>query len=275
MKPSLLRAAIFTDIDWTMMGPGEDLKGVCSIVEKAYSLGVPVIPVTAKSIYEIVALAPRACIPINSLVAVSESGGAIYASPGLLSAPEGSKRVLGYILEYIELGSPIQLFQDKLAWEASRLGCEVYLLSQANTSMASMMTGLSPSSARLASMREYLEVIWSPSQKCLDILAIRLGSMGFYVHRSTRLLHVAMHKGKLAAIARLEEEPLFTGLHTIGLGDSDADRDYLEHVDTAILVPSPSMRLRTRLMRSDYMVAPYPAPEGWSYTVNQLLLVLT
>ncbi|MEB3861355.1 MAG: HAD-IIB family hydrolase [Desulfurococcales archaeon] len=274
MEPSLLRAVIFTDIDWTMMGPGEDLSGVCSVMEKARSLGVPVVPVTAKSIYEIVALAPKACIPMESLVAISESGGAVYASPGILSRPSGSKKVLGYTLEYIELGRPIPLFRGTIAREASRLGCEIHLLSQAGESMAAAMTGLSPGSARLASMREYLEVIWSPSQECLDALASVLGSMGFYVHRSARLLHVGVHGGKLAAVARLEEEPLFRGLYTIGLGDSDADRDYLERVDTAVLVPGPSMRARTRLMRSDYMVAPYPAPMGWCYMVDQLLLGL-
>ncbi len=267
------KLAVYTDIDWTMMGPGEDLKGVCQTVDMLYANRVPIVLVTAKSIWEIVALAPRICIPDGRLVAVAESGGAVYASPGLLSSPEGVVNVNGTRLEYVRLGKPIDSFISKVMELAGRIECDsITRLSGADPQEAAKITLLPPASARLSAIREYLEVLWSPRQECLDVLKDLLEASGFYVHRSARLLHVGVHRGKLGALMHLEEEPWLKYSESIGLGDSEADRDYLEHVDYPVVVPRPGSKLK--LMRSDYTTSPYPAPKGWVYSVRDLVLRL-
>ncbi len=265
---------VYSDIDWTIMGPGEDLTGVCRAIEKLYINGLELVLVTAKSIYEVVNLAEKICMPLNRLIAVVESGGAIYTGRRLLTTITGSKTINGVDLEYLQLGQPIPEFWHEVEDLISRLHCRVSRLTGADAVRASEITLLRQESARYASMREYLEVLWSPDQQCLDRLGGMLAEMGFYIHRSARLLHIGMHKGKGVAVDVFRRRSILGGGASIGLGDSEADKDYLEHMDHAIVIPTPDMRLRVRLNRVDYLIPPYPAPRGWVYSIDVILGML-
>jgi len=267
---------IYSDIDWTMMGPGEDLDGVCDMVRRLLYTDYKLILVTAKSIYEILPLLDRICLPLQDLIAIVESGGAIYTYPNKLTLIDGSRRIMGRRLEYIELGKPINEFKEIIEEAVDELDCSVRYLSGADEDTAVLITRLSRKSAVYSTRREYLEVIWSPRQSCLDELSHILASKGLYVFRSSRLLHVGMHGGKLAGIRIIHGDPVMGGGNaiTIGLGDSEADKEYLEYVDYPIVIPVPGYGVRVRLMRSDYMIARNPAPYGWVEALESLLYML-
>ncbi|MCX8196647.1 MAG: hypothetical protein N3F67_06220, partial [Acidilobaceae archaeon] len=55
--------------------------------------------------------------------------------------------------------------------------------------------------------------------------------------------------------------------------DSPLDLDMLEMADVAIVIPRGGV-IDVRPRRADYIVAPYPAPQGWVWASRQIALLL-
>ena len=266
MRPLHPKGLILTDLDGTMLGAREYFDGVGEALEALEMLGFTVVPVTAKSIWEIVHLWLK-LLGRPPAAAVAESGGAIYAVRGLLAEPSGVLEDLG--LEYVELGPRLEEAESLILEALS--GCRGYLrLSRAGPREASIITGLPPGRAALAARRLYLEVIWHPRGECLDRAASRAWDLGLYVHRSRRLLHLGVHRGKGRAVSKLLAEPAFSNPTLIvAAGDSEADEGFMGVADVRVVIPSDSP---SRPKLADYMPVPYPAPEGWVEAMKLVVL---
>jgi mannosyl-3-phosphoglycerate phosphatase family protein len=254
-------ALLALDLDGTVLGPGEAFsvearRGLAELT----ALGALIVPVTAKSVWEVSWVWDRLLGSPGPLVAVAESGGALYAERGLLSAPDGYLGELG--LEYVELGERIEGLERELRSLAST--CPGFKrLSRASPEEASLITGLPPARARLAARRLYLEVLWHPDPVCMDRAELEALSMGLYVHRSRRLLHVGGHRGKGAALRRLLREPVAGHCRlVVAMGDSDADEDMLLESHAPIVVPSQSPRRPSRAVNAVPLPEPAPQPRG-------------
>ena len=268
---------VVTDIDDTMMGPGEDLRGICGSVRDLQDLGYVIVPVTAKSVYELARLAPRLCLDAGRSFFIAESGGAIYAGPGLLESPTGSIRVHGYELEYEELGPTLSRLGEELSVVESACGGELVKFSEASPSLIARLTGLPLDASREAAKRVYMEVYWSPQRSCLEKMEALALRRGIYAFLGRRFLHIGGHKGKGFAVRRLLSNPLLRGLKTIGVGDSMADKDFLEITDRAFIIPQrdgghAGEASHLRLDRPDYSVSIDVAPKGWIMVAEQIKL---
>ncbi len=268
---------IVSDIDGTMMGPGEKINGVCDSVDRLHRLGYYLTLATAKSIYEIMGLLDKICLKESFLAAIVESGGAIYASPGVLLDPSMEVNVMGSKLEVLELGARLSDYEDEIDEIIVNAGCEDMAdrLSRIDPYKASKYTRLPLPSAKLATMREYMDVVWTYRRECIDSIASLAEKRGFYVFTTRRSIHIGLHGGKHVALRSLLDQISYRGIEeVIGIGDTNADKEMLELVDKAIVIPQSNGELAVDLQRSDYTVAPYSAPTGWVYSVNLITLKL-
>ncbi len=262
---------IALDLDGTLLGPGDavsprSVEELSSLID----LGFLVVPVTAKTIWEVARLWREDLRLGQPLIVVAESGGAIYAAPGLLSSPDGLDDVLR--MEYMELAPSLDEIGGELDYVAS--ACPGFVrLSRADTSTASKLTGLAPSKAALAVRRRYLEVLWHPDEKCLEKAMERAVEAGLYAHRSRRFLHVGGVKGKGYALKALNKEPIAAACRpVVGVGDSDADEDLLLASELAVHVPSGSPGRPER--RIDRLVSPEEAPEAFWWVSQRIVKTL-
>ena len=257
------------DLDGTLLGPREEFtEEARTSLKKLISLGALVVPVTAKSAWEIVVVWREVLgLPGEPLIAVAESGGAIYAPPGALTSPTGYEGELG--LEYIELGARLDDVEDAIGYVAS--ACRGFKrLSKADPEEASEITGLPPRRALLAARRRYLEVLWHPERGCMEAAEARALELRLYTHRSTRLLHVGAHGGKRRALEKLLMEPLARDCGLIvAIGDMDADEEMMEAADIAVHVPSNPQRSPRRPLNR--IPSPYPAPQALPWILKRVL----
>ena len=264
------RRLVFTDLDGSMMSYDGRIGDNAYYARLLRMLGFLVVPVTAKTIEEVLALRGSLGLDQDPFIAVVEAGGAVYATPGVLTRATGFDEELG--LDYIEVGEPLEKLEPLLEEVASTPCSEkLYRLTRAPPEIAKAMTGLEGFQAGLAQRRRYIEVYWSPSRECMERAARRAEELGLTV-RTGRLLHVGRGYGKARAARKLMEEPLFSSAETVGIGDTRLDEDLLEAADTAVVVPQPGGRLLARPRRADYHVAPEPAPEGWAHVARLLAL---
>ena len=259
---------VASDIDFTMMGLGNRLHGVPEAVKLLEAAGGIVVPVTAKSIDETVRVA--GWIGLDQLVAVVEAGGAVIADTGMLYRWDYRLNIGGRTVEVTELGARIEDIHHVMEEEARALGCRLGYITIDGPRRLAEAVGLDWETAVLASRRRYLEVAWPLNWCDLEELAWRYRSRGLYAYTSMGFIVAGRHRGKGHAFRWLLEN---TGLGlwtpSIGLGDSEPDRDFLEEVGTPVLVPRGDRPL-PRLFRSDWVPAPYPAPEGWVWAARMI-----
>ncbi|WP_062661883.1 HAD-IIB family hydrolase [Aeropyrum camini] len=223
MKARPCSGVIFTDLDNTLVDPRGEAGEAGDAYLEALELGYRIVPVTSKSIYEIIELWDSIGVPRGERLALVESGGAFYGPPGSLSRPTGFNRDVG--LEYTELGRPLTSI-DAILDSLART-CRTVRLSRANAWEARLITGLPLGRAVLAARREYLEVIWSGSQECLDAIfskALQHRELT-YVHRAPRTVQIAAHRGKGRAVDAALQEPLLRpcSRRVVTAGDSSHD----------------------------------------------------
>ncbi len=266
------RVTVFTDLDHTMLGPGLDPGRNNELVRGLRLLDIPVVPVTAKTIDEVVALLPLVGLDNGEFYAVAENGATVYATPGKLQDPDGTERILGMDLEYKSLAKPLASSGlDEFFNDLKEPGCPIHRIEEIDDETLARLTKLPPHHVPLAKKRRYVLVLWSPQRICLEKAKEKAEERGYNAALGATFLHVYTHSGKQEGAGYLIENPLFRDSIKIGLGDSPIDEGLLSIVDYAIVLPRPSSRARLRLTR-DFTFSPYPAPAGWEHMIKVTLL---
>ena len=264
------RLVIATDIDHTMLPRGLDPDGVPGAVEALKSLGIPVVPVTAKTIEETLLVMEAVGLDPRLAPAAAENGAVVFAAPGLLPEPHERERINGYELElyYPQPTTPGRL-EDLL--ETARRACPgIVSISEMSPEQIAGLTGLPPRHAEAARKRRATLALYHPNHACLEKAQEALEKAGASTALGATFLHAYTHRGKAEAIRFLRRHPHYYDALIVALGDSPVDKGMLEEADIAIVVPRNGAP-RVRPAR-DYTVAPYPAPEGWVHAVRALLL---
>ncbi len=271
---------VLTDLDHTMLGKGGSLNGVPETVQLYEAIGIPVIPVTAKSIYEIIAIKDLIGIgKLLPLIIVAESGAAVYASPGVLSYADGSRNYAGVTLEYVKLyddNDPLKRIEEAAEKAFNMAGCRSRPVdvSLVDPEILAEVTTLPIHLARLIPMREHMKIYFSRDLECKKRVKSILEEWGFYVGLGRNFIHIGVHRGKEFAARWITiNVPILLQRRIIAFGDSEPDRGMLEMADIPVVIP-PEEGMPLRLMRSDYLVAEQPPPEGWVYTSRRIILNL-
>jgi predicted mannosyl-3-phosphoglycerate phosphatase (HAD superfamily) len=276
----MIRAVVLSDIDHTMLGRGGDATGVPETVETLETLGVPIVPVTAKSITEVVATAPllglwRAQPPL----AIVESGAAVYAVPGILPYIDGERIVKGLRLEYKLLYDPsitLELLDREARKTFREVGCNPFPrdVETMSPEELSLISGLPVELAGLIPTRDHMKVYFSRDMTCKVRAKKLLESRGFYAGLGRNFIHVGAHRGKAHATTwLLNNIPRLLHKLSIAFGDSQPDKEMLEKADIPVVIP-PEEGPPLRLSRDDYQIADQPAPRGWARKARELLLRL-
>jgi len=266
----VFRSLILTDLDHTMLGPGLESGRAGELAKLLPRLGVPVVPITAKTIAEVFLLADSIGLDPGHFIVGVENGGAVYASEGILPDPDLREEVMGVVVEVKELGTPIQAWIHEIKNIISELKCDVATVSDAK--LAEKLTGFNSRMAKALVERRYDLVLWSHDRDCLEKVKSQAESRGFNALLGSRFLHIYKHRGKRGA-AEYILEVFYDSMRgpVLALGDSPIDWPMLEASDIPVVIPRYTGIEQSRL-NPRFRIARYPAPNGWVDAVIQFLI---
>lgn len=274
------RMVVYSDLDGTLLDHHSySWTAARPALERLFELGVPVVPVTSKTIAELWRL--RADIGLDGPFAV-ENGGAIVVPRHYFGANHGQALENapgpGYC---VELLGPA--YTSILA-QLSRLRSAGYAFtgfSDMGDEQIAAHTGLEPDSAKLARMRLCSEpLLWDGDAESKAAFKRDLKAAGLGYRQGGRFLHVMGHSDKGDALFRLHQRyavaeggqggtPL-----ACALGDSPNDFDMLAAADRGALVQRQDGSYAMPDDPPRLIHAQGAGPEGWRQAVELWLAEL-
>ena len=268
-----------SDIDGTMAhAKNFSLRGVKEASSKLRSFGIPLFIVTSKTLeaslmyYEEVGRPGYKGGPAIAF----ELGCALASKPDIMTEYDYVDRSTGLAIfelcrsVYTDLRGANYIVPDRCR--------DIFLdVSNVDENLINVMTGLPLKEASLIKKRRYIMslIVKRQDRTCIKRLIDEIASRGLNVVTGPRFIHIYDGKGKLGVIEALGR--IFPDLRNCIIayaGDTITDKEALERADLAFVMPQPDYRLKVRPQRSDYIIPPYPAPEGWAWVVDKLISYL-
>lgn len=168
----------------------------------------------------------------------------------------------------IVLGSPIVELRAVLRDASAAAACPVRGFGDMTIQEIAVRCGLPEDQARLAAAREFDEpfVVLDPARALA--LEQAIADAGYSCTRGSRFHHILGRNDKAAAVRQLlAQQP---GAFSLGLGDALNDAGFLNEVDRAVLMPSPSLEQLKSLVPGA-IVASAAGPSGWNDAVRAFL----
>ncbi len=256
------KALIFTDIDGTLIN-GVLPEDLGHYINKLISLGFPVIPVTMKTVSEVLYLWRKLGVDLSA--AIIEGGGAIYYSNEF--ALGGGQRDHCVDMYFIKVARHLTEIEDYLEVLEEKCSSKVLRLTKMPPKLISELTGLSLEEAVMARRRLFSEAFHTNDAACFKEIAEAAESIGLTTMATSKFIHVST-SSKGRAVREFLRNSFFKYLPTIGLGDSEIDEDFLDLMDVAIVVSSSR---RISLRRLDYVISPEAPPNGWIKAVERTI----
>lgn len=259
------RALIFTDIDGTLIN-GELSKDLGHYINRLSSLGFPVIPITMKTVSEVIYLWNKLGADLSA--AIVEGGGAIYYSYSNDFILSGGRYDHCVDMYFIKVAKCLTEIENYLKVLEGKCSSKVLRLTKLPPELISELTNLSLEEAVLARRRSFSEAFYTNEAKCFNEIVEAAKSIGLTTMATGRFIHVST-SSKGRAIREFLRNSFIKHLPTIGLGDSELDEDFLELMDVAIVVSSNE---RISLRRLDYSISPEAPPNGWVKAVERTII---
>jgi mannosyl-3-phosphoglycerate phosphatase len=261
---------VFTDLDGTLLDHFTyDFSPALPALQALKDRRIPVVFCSSKTSVGMRAL--RRAMN-NEDPFIVENGGGIYIPRGYFGSPIPSAREAeGYWI--LDLGEPCDKLRSVLEEIAKRNGLAVRHFLQMTPSELAAETGLTLEKAGMALQREYDLPFRLEQEERLAELDALIRAAGLKMSQGGRYLHITSDIDKASAIGRLlslYREEGFQDIRTIGLGDSQNDRDMLEVLDWPIIIPNPHSKAPLPWFGSARM-AERPGPEGWRRAILALL----
>jgi mannosyl-3-phosphoglycerate phosphatase len=261
----------FTDLDGTLLDRHTfSHEAARPALDRLAQRSIPVVFCTSKTRAEVEVLRERIG---NAHPFIVENGGAILIPTGYFPFEASAERRDGY--EIIEFGDCYPVLVEALRQAAEETGCDVLGFQQMSDQEVGARCDLPLPDAALARRREYGEAFLILTLTRTARLLEDIVRRGKRWTRGDRCYHIMGANDKAIAVRTLAE--LYRRAHgavrTVGLGDAPNDAEFLQTVDTPIIVRSPHSRelgkktpraKRTRLQ----------GPEGWNEAVLEVLSAL-
>ena len=245
---------VFTDLDGTLLDADTfGLEPARPILRRLREAGIPLVPVTSKTLAEVVPLAAE----LGCRHAIVESGGAIVRLEGgqwVVEAQGPAADLLRAAAEEIE----------------RRTGSRLRLYSRMPKELASSFSGLTGDSLSRSRDRAFDEP-FILEEGDIEAVSREAGTLGLTVLRGGRFEHLCGPRGKGDAVRKLREE-IGADAVSVALGDAPMDADILVPADIPIIVPRPDGKPHPDLVARvpHARVAPAPGPAGWSAAVGEV-----
>ncbi|KTF11630.1 HAD-IIB family hydrolase [Pseudoalteromonas sp. 10-33] len=266
-----LQPIIFTDLDGTLLDHTDyNTSNVSELLQQLQSAHIPVVFNTSKTFCEVVEIKNELNIQQPFIV---ENGAAVFIPQSYFELkPIGCKEVGGYWC--YALASPLSSLLNDLDSLDAQYKAHYKLFSELSSEQISELTGLNNAQARRAQTRDYSDPLyWYGSNELLNTFVSDVTALGYDIKIGGRFIHIAKNTDKSAAQQWLVKQ--FTQhfrkpLTVIALGDSDNDKQMLEHADIAIIINNPSSKKPVKLSHNKARYSQSPAPQGWIEEITTL-----
>ncbi|HWP93080.1 MAG TPA: HAD-IIB family hydrolase [Thermodesulfobacteriota bacterium] len=262
---------VFTDLDGTLLDYSSySFEAAIPALRLIGSKNIPLIICTSKTRAEIELY--RSLLD-NQAPFISENGGAIFIPDSYFPYDfDYDKEVDGY--KIIELGTPHNTLIEVLNSIKKDAGVNLKGLSEMTIEELSEVSGLNKEEAGLARKREYDEpFITYGDEGDKERVKKEITRRGFRHTEGGIFQHIMGENDKGGAVKTLIDifKVKFSGLKTIGIGDSLNDLPMLEAVDIPVLVQKPDGQYDPRIKLDNLILAEGVGPEGWNKVVLGLL----
>jgi mannosyl-3-phosphoglycerate phosphatase len=262
---------VYTDLDGTLLDHDSySFEPARPALERLATLGVPVIPVTSKTLAELRVLTAQLGLDGPC---IAENGGLLATPPAYFDTESQQQLVDGFAVEYL---SP--RYTDIVATLADlRRSCGFNFQGFADLEPADVarLTGLSIAAAQHARQRLCSEpLIWRGSDVGFEQFLQELHRHDLTLVQGGRFWHALGQTDKARAIQRLNQhftDAGFTEFTTIALGDSPNDSAMLQSADVAVVIRRNDgswLQLETSQQKIETRAS---GPGGWNEFFQQYL----
>jgi len=227
---------VYTDLDGTLLDHDSySFDAALPALRRLQQLGVPVVPVTSKTLAELDTL--LTALDING-PCIAENGGLIALPPGYLDGELALQPVGRFEVRYLSLDYPaITAILSALRRD---FGFAFTGFADMDADKVAALTGLDAAAAQRARQRLCSEpLLWQDSAAAFDEFSRQLQDHGCTLTEGGRFFHVLGQTDKALAIERLNGWLLragFSGFTSIALGDSPNDSLMLQSADIAVVI---------------------------------------
>lgn len=264
---------IFTDLDGTLLDHYTyQTLSANRIIKKLKEKNIPIIPNTSKTLDEVLLI--RAELKLDAPFII-ENGAAVYVPVNhFREQPHDTVLENGFWVKSFCKKRDFWLFL--LHSEAKKFSAHFRGFSQMSDEQLADLTGLSPTYASLAKMRQYGEPVdWLGDKQSQRHFVKHMHLLGANVLEGGRFLHISgeCDKGQaqswLAKQYQINQPDLV--FSTIALGDSHNDTAMLEVADIAVLVRSPAHDFPLLQRENDLYFSGEVGPAGWAECLQKII----
>jgi len=248
---------VFTDLDGTLLDHHSyDHSPALPALRRLQTEGVPVIPVSSKTLAELKEIRKR----LHLKGPVIAENGAVIAYPGEETqiAPPGYHLLRDFLID-------------------RRVNPRFDTLGFGDMSLEEVMelTGLPREEAKLAMKRRASEpFLWRGDSEGLINFRHEVEMANLRLLQGGRFMHLLGCTDKGTAVRLAVKHLQKQGMNitrTIGLGDSDNDREMLLMVDNPVIIRKPDGTHLSLAERPEAILTDQPGPAGWNQAMLQLL----
>lgn len=282
------KVAIFTDLDGTLLDHqtysfNEAKPALAKIIETK----TPLVFVTSKTLAEVEVIQREMGIWGRDPFIV-ENGGALFIPKKLLNfelqAELPDKRVLEKERFWqIEFGSSYQQVRAVLKEAVQETRIPIRAIGDMTVEEFAKETGLTKEMAERAKQRRYQEgfkILVPPEQQKESQERIReaIEKRGFFMSIGGRFYQIMSEKAKVKAVKTLMKlfRKKYGQIYTIGLGDAQADLEFIELCDEGYLIKNPQKAIGGEVESDKLHYVKEGGPAGWNKVViNRLAKVFS
>jgi mannosyl-3-phosphoglycerate phosphatase len=249
VKPKIV---IFTDLDGTLLDHQTySFKKALPALTKIKKTATPVVFVTSKTFAEVQTLQKKMNLWLKEPFIV-ENGGAIFIPNQLFNFDIKKEFLKEKILKnnkflIIEFGDPYQKIRKILKKAAKKTGLNVIGTGDRTIKGFAKITGLASGLAKKAKQRKYQEGFTIENVQKEKLPAAQkqikkeIKKMGFYMSIGGRFYQISSipAKTKAAKILIALFKKKYGKIHTLGLGDAQADLKFIKLCNEGYLIRNP------------------------------------
>jgi mannosyl-3-phosphoglycerate phosphatase len=248
---------VFTDLDGTLLDHDSyDFSPALPAIDRLKHLGIPIIPVSSKTLAELEDLVAR--LHLDGPV-IAENGSVIRipGQPPSITPPN-----------YAAIRNLLSELRKTPEFRLTGFG-------DMRLDEVVAATGLSTESARLAMRRLASEpILWEGSTQALDHFRDEVTSRGLRMLQGGRFIHLLGDTDKGRAVRRVIDWFRAAGhndILSVALGDSDNDIDMLTEVDIPVIIRKKDGSHLELAQREAAIITRLAGPAGWNQALNNLL----
>lgn len=278
-KRMKLKIIIFTDLDGTLLDHQTySFEKALPALREIKKTATPVVFVTSKTFAEVKTLQKKMNLWKKEAFIV-EGGGAVFVPENFFNfdlmvvAPK-EKIFKEQGFWKIELGKPYNKVREILKKAAKETNIPIRNIGDMTPEEFSKDCGLSLENARDAKKRTYQEgfKILLPKkqqQKMYKKIKTAIQKRGFYMTTGGRYYQIMGRPAKIKAVRILIElfRKKYGRIKTIGLGDSQADVEFMALCDEGYLIKNPKKLLKTEINNPKIKRTQGIGPKEWNKIV--------